>query len=298
MTPVILTGYPASGRAFLLEALKTRGFVCLDRGSPRRIRDFFREHADAEKIVAVLQTGEEAEYFRIFGEPGVPVTTEPPVTTALQLTPALVFLEAGDSVLLERRTAQAAGEPISPEQAAAELAVYRQLLEALRARSALFLNSGLLSVQEEAERVIALAESRPYRVATALHIQSFGYQYGPPPGDVVIDVRFIPNPYYVYSLRPMTGKDEPCAAYVFGFECARKVLDSLEILAETMLNNLLEQGRDACTICIGCTGGQHRSVAVAEALGRKMKTRGHSVSVTHREKEAGHWPAVPYGGLL
>jgi UPF0042 nucleotide-binding protein len=252
--------------------------------------DFFREHAGAEKIAAVLETGEEAEYFRIFGEPGVPLAASAPPTT-----PALVFLEAGDSVLLERRiaAAQAAGEPIPPERAAAELAASRRILEPLRARSALFLNSGFMPVQEEAERVIALAESRPYRVATALHIQSFGYRYGPPPGDVVIDVRFIPNPYYVYSLRPMTGRDEPCASYVFGFECARKALESLGILAEMMFNNLLEQGRDTCTICIGCTGGQHRSVAVAEALGRKMKARGYPVSVTHREKEAGHWPAVP-----
>ncbi|GHV39788.1 nucleotide-binding protein [Spirochaetia bacterium] len=269
--PVILAGYPYSGRTFLLEELRARGFICLDGASLHRILDFFREHAGAEKLVAVLDTGEEAQGELIAAEY---IRSFPP--------PVLVFLEAGDSVLLERR--------IAADRTAGELKHYLQLLEPLRARAALFLNSGYMPVQEEADRVIALTESRPYRAGTVIHIRSFGFLYGPPPGDVVIDVRFLPNPYYVYSLRSMTGQDEKCAAYVFGFECSHKTLESLEHLTEIMFQNLLDQGRSVCTICIGCTGGQHRSVAMAEALGRSMQTRGYPVTLSHREEEAGRWP--------
>jgi UPF0042 nucleotide-binding protein len=208
---------------------------------------------------------------------------------------ALVFMEAGDSILLERwavtetiPTGQAPG--LYPEGWAAELENYRKILEPLRSRADLILNSGYMTVQEEADRVAALAENRVYRADTALEILSFGYRYGIASGDAVIDVRFIPNPYYVYSLRPLTGRDKACAGYVFNFDASHKTLEALALLAETLIRSFREQGKPLLRICIGCTGGQHRSVAMAEALGSRMQEKGCPVTVRHREMEAGLWP--------
>ena len=119
---------------------------------------------------------------------------------------------------------------------------------------------------------------------------SFGFKYGGESGDLVFNARFLPNPFYIDSLRPLTGKDKKCSDYVFSFPVARETLRRLQEIALVMIRAFQEQ-RYPLKICIGCTGGQHRSVALIEALAQEIAAAGFTVSVRHRELEAGRVPA-------
>ena len=121
-----------------------------------------------------------------------------------------------------------------------------------------------------------------------VELESFGIKYGYENGDMVFDARFIPNPYYIDSLRPLTGKDKACADFVFSFSAAQKTLMLLKELICTQAEGFREHGRKSVKICVGCTGGQHRSVALIEALAKEIEAAGFPVSVKHRDSSL--WP--------
>jgi UPF0042 nucleotide-binding protein len=194
-----------------------------------------------------------------------------------------VFIEAGDPVLIDRRPI---GFGINREDASENLQKSRGSFEPIRSKADLILNSTYMLPRDEADCIDALVDGRSYQVETMVEIMSFGFQYGGETGDLVLDIRFLPNPYYIHSLRSLTGKDLSCAAYVLGFEDAQKTLCHLEKLTETMLHAFKKQGRKILKIRIGCTGGQHRSVALAEALAKKVKPLTCPVTIRHREMEA------------
>jgi UPF0042 nucleotide-binding protein len=119
--------------------------------------------------------------------------------------------------------------------------------------------------------------------APALELCSFGFKHGGIEANLVIDVRFLPNPYYVPSLCHMTGKDAPCAAYVFKDPATGAFAEALANLVLAMESSFREQGKAALKVAVGCTGGQHRSVAVVEAVAAALRGRGLAPEVRHRE---------------
>ena len=122
-----------------------------------------------------------------------------------------------------------------------------------------------------------------------IELRSFGFQYGSEIGALVFDARFIPNPYYVDSLRPLDGRDKACEDYVFSFPITQKIFHQLKDIILTMAEGSREKDSQGLKICIGCTGGKHRSVALIEALAREIKAIGYQVSISHREMEAGRY---------
>ncbi|GHV95322.1 hypothetical protein AGMMS50293_16420 [Spirochaetia bacterium] len=134
-----------------------------------------------------------------------------------------------------------------------------------------------------------MAEVQPVPAKTVVEFVSFGFKYGEEFGDLVFNARFLPNPYYIDSLKLLTGRDTACADYVFSFQAARETLQSLKELVLIMAVAFQEQGREALKICIGCTGGQHRSVALIEKLAKETAILGYPVLVRHREMEAGRY---------
>jgi UPF0042 nucleotide-binding protein len=275
--PVLIGGYPQAGRTLVLDELKALGYEVLDDAVPLEIVRFFSETPGLRrgiKAAAVMRNENgrapgELENFFDAGKKRFPFK--------------LVFIEAGDAVLIDRLLAF---RSISREEARETLEANRASFEPLRSKADLVLNSAYTPPQDEADRINALVEGRRYQAETTVEIMSFGFQYGGESGDLVLDVRFLPNPYYVNSLRPLTGQDKPCADYVFGFEDAQRTLALLEELTETMIRSYREQGRKILKVRIGCTGGQHRSVALAEALGKKLESSGCPVKVLHREMGA------------
>jgi UPF0042 nucleotide-binding protein len=113
---------------------------------------------------------------------------------------------------------------------------------------------------------------------------SFGYKHGLPlDADLVLDCRFLPNPHWVDELRPLTGRDDPVRDYVLGQPAAGQFLDNLEVLLEQLLPSFVAEGKAYLTIALGCTGGHHRSVAIAEELARRLRARGERIGVLHRD---------------
>ena len=121
-----------------------------------------------------------------------------------------------------------------------------------------------------------------------VELESFGFKYGNKYGDMVFDARFLPNPYYIDALRPLTGKDKACADFVFSFSIAQKALVLLKELICMQAEGFQEHGRKSIKVCVGCTGGQHRSVALVEALAGEIEAAGFPVSVNHHDSS--RWP--------
>lgn len=278
---VILAGYRYSGRSLVLQRLELSGYACVDNLPPGLVGGYLGHRNGAGRneprfsAIAVDTDGSGGpaallELLDDLGGTGQPFR--------------LVFMEAGDSALLERMEASdAVAGTSSPD----ELARRREALSAVRARADLILDSSYMSPLEERDRIIALAEGRSGAVETAVDIMSFGFKHGMASGDVVVDVRFIPNPYYVAALRPLCGKDAACAEYVLGHESAKGTVESLSLLLRAMAPAYGAQGRSALKVRIGCTGGKHRSVAVSEALAASLRGFGLKATARHRELEAG-----------
>ncbi|QQO08631.1 RNase adapter RapZ [Breznakiella homolactica] len=271
---ILIAGYPYAGRSILLQQLESMKYISRDDMPPLSVPEFIRAHGGgtAEKIAITVrtETGADAEDLRR-------LTAE---LRGSQIPFKLVFVEAGDTLLLDRN---AKDGRIGETDMTALLDRLRRDLEPVRGEADLIINSNYVTPEEERNRVINLAEGRSPGESTTVEIMSFGFRYGPASGDLIMDVRFIPNPYYISSLRPLTGKDKACADYVFGFESSRETLRALTELCTIMAKAFSDQGRSSIAVRIGCTGGQHRSVAITEALAANLRSRNIPVAVLHRE---------------
>lgn len=277
---VLIVGCRCSGKSLLLHHLEASGYRSVDNLPASLIGDYLAVTAGKEGegkclVALALKLGPgEAEALpalrQRLADSGYPSL--------------LVFLTASDSILRERGAAAQPSE--SPQEEAARRDDERAALSALRDGADLVIDSSYASPTEERDRVIALAEGERRRIRTRVELSSFGFKYGAPSGDLVLDVRFIPNPYYVAALRPLTGRDKACADYVLGNESAKAALSALLSLVEAMAPAYEQQGKPALRVRIGCTGGQHRSVAMVEALASALAARGLEVSVRHRELQS------------
>jgi len=276
---VLLAGYRYSGRSLTLQRLEAAGYTCVDNLPARMVSEYLAHdevrQGNSRFAIAVDTAGTSG-----------PAALEKLLDRLEQegLPLAFVFIEAGASVLGER--AQAAEDGRSEIIVSEANDKERIALAAARKRAHLILDSSYSSPVEMKDRIISLMEGRLRDVETLVEILSFGFKYGAPTGDLLLDVRFIPNPYYVAALRPLTGKDALCSEYVLSQESARTSLDALAGLIQGMVPAYAEQGRGIIKVRIGCTGGRHRSVAIAEALGVILSREGIPVRVRHREIEA------------
>ncbi|MFH2112878.1 MAG: RNase adapter RapZ [Spirochaetota bacterium] len=276
---VLLAGYRYSGRSLVLQRLELAGYTCVDNLPPKLVPEYLahgREGGKPHRMAIGLDT---------YGPKGPSAVMS--ILDGIQKTGCsckLVFMEAGDGALRERRAAAEDTDMLWDDQ---DLQAMRESMAGIRALADLVLDSSYASPLDERDRIIALVEGKPHRVETTVDILTFGYKFGPLQGDVVLDVRFIPNPYYVAALRPLTGLDAPCADYVLGHEGAKGTVQALVSLVGAMLPSYAAQGRSSLRVRIGCTGGRHRSVAVASALAAALVELGLPVNLRHRELDSG-----------
>jgi UPF0042 nucleotide-binding protein len=198
--------------------------------------------------------------------------------------PRVLFLEASDDVLVRRQDAARRPHPL---QAGARLldgiARERERVRDLRGDADVLIDTSNLNVHDLSQKVAA-AFSDTDRPVVRATVMSFGFKYGiPVDADMVVDMRFLPNPYWVPELRPQSGLDSAVSAYVLGQPAATDFLARLEALLETAYPGFLREGKNYLTLAIGCTGGKHRSVAMAEELVARMGRRGVEASVVHRD---------------
>ena len=204
------------------------------------------------------------------------------------LRPQVFFLEARPEVLVRRYSETRHRHPLGGRRGiAASIAEERRLLDAIRREADVVIDTSDLAARELRERIFASLDrdAEPERIA--LQLISFGYKYGIPlESDIVFDVRFMENPFYKEDLRPISGLTEPVRAFVLSQPAARSFLDFADEFFAFAIPAYVSEGKSRLTVAIGCTGGYHRSIVIAEELARNWTERGYgSVSVWHRELE-------------
>lgn len=288
---IVITGLSGAGRTQAMQSLEDQGFFCVDNLPPTFLVKFAelcaqsRGKVSKAAIVCDLRGG---EFFSSLSEALNNLETE---GFRLQV----LFLDASDETLIRRYKESRRRHPLSPKGRVLDgIQAERQQLEELRIRADNIIDTTNLSSQQLRSQVAELFCKAQGLGQMAVSVISFGFKYGVPmDADLVMDVRFLPNPFYVEALRPLTGEHELVRDYVFGNQMAREFMEKYLDLLEYILPNYIKEGKTHLVIGIGCTGGQHRSVAIAERVGSFLLERDYSISVKHRDAAKNQKRGIP-----
>jgi RNase adapter protein RapZ len=279
---VVLSGLSGAGKTTGVHALEDQGYYCVDNLPVDLVRSFLdlcERNSEIEKIALVIDI-REGEFLR-----GAADTVRQ--LRAQGYSAEVLFLEADEDVLVRRFQETRRRHPAAAtnETIRSAIARERELLLPLRDLSDGVLDTSNLNVHQLRR---AIRERYGSREGERLHVAllSFGFKYGlPPEADMVLDVRFLPNPYFVEALRPKTGREAEVARYVL--EEAGEFLERAEGLLAYLLPRYLREGKASFTLAVGCTGGRHRSVAIVEELARRLGGGAPRPAVVHRDVERG-----------
>jgi RNase adapter protein RapZ len=281
---VVITGHSGAGKSEAIAAFEDGGYFCVDNLPPRMIDslgELFRHEGSGVEHAAVVSDVRGGEYF----EELLQVLDD---LEAGGLPPKLLFLEANEEALLDRYKETRRRHPLAPEGRIVDgIRAERALLAPLRERADVVMDTSDLTGAELRLRIREemLGEEESGRLA--LTLLTFGFKNGPPrDADLTLDVRFLPNPHYVDDLRPLTGVDEEVRAYVESGTLAGEFYGRLLPLLEFLVPAYVAEGKSHLTIAVGCTGGRHRSVTVADRIRRDLASREDVVvRVKHRDVE-------------
>ncbi|SEG64766.1 UPF0042 nucleotide-binding protein [Thermomonospora echinospora] len=199
--------------------------------------------------------------------------------------PRVVFLEASDEELVRRFEAVRRPHPLQGDGRLVDgIARERELVREVRAEADLVIDTSGLNVHELRAKIVGFFGTDSGESSLRATVVSFGYKYGlPVDADLVVDCRFLPNPHWVPELRPMNGRDAPVRDYVLGQRGAKEFLDSYTDVLRLLSEGYEREGKHYVTLAVGCTGGKHRSVAMAEQLAARLRDTGIEVQVAHRD---------------
>ncbi|MGE5408118.1 MAG: RNase adapter RapZ [Syntrophothermus sp.] len=283
---VVITGHSGAGKSEAIAAFEDGGYFCVDNLPPRMIGslgELFRHEGSGVERAAVVSDVRGGEYFEDLLE----------VLEDLRgdgLDPTVLFLEADQESLLNRYKETRRRHPLAPEGRIVDgIRAERARLAPLRERADIVIDTSDLTGAELRRRIAEeiLGEDRGGKLA--LTLLTFGFKNGPPrDADLTLDVRFLPNPHYDLELRPLTGMDSAVRAYVESGTQAGEFYGRLLPLLEFLVPAYVAEGKSHLTIAIGCTGGRHRSVTVADRIRRDLAGREDVVvRVKHRDVELG-----------
>lgn len=276
---VVIAGLSGAGRSEAADILEDLGWFVIDNLPPSLISKV-SELAQAPgssigRVVLVVGTG--------------PYHDE--VLSALEGLRAqsprmrILFLEASTDVLVRRYESSRRRHPLASDRSLGEaIEAERVLLESVKAEADVVVDTTDLNVHQLRARVLELFQDDDEPLPMQTTLLSFGYKHGLPlDTDLVIDCRFLPNPFWVPELRDLSGLDEPVRRYVLDQDPTGKFLEGLESLLELLLPAYVREGKAYLTIAFGCTGGRHRSVAIAEQMASRLDADGYRPRVTHRD---------------
>ena len=277
---LIITGLSGAGRSTAADTLEDHGWLVIDNLPPAliaKVSDLVsRPGSEKEKVVLVSGRGG-AEYVD-------------ELTAALgQLRKTgnrvqVLFLDASDEVLVRRFKGTRRRHPVAGDSVAAGIARERAVLEVIKGQADVVVDTSELNVHQLRDRVVELFERGDASAGMQTSVLSFGYKHGLPiDADLVIDCRFLPNPHWVDELRPHTGLEVPVREYVMAQPETKEFLAKLGELLDLVLPGYVKEGKTYLTIAVGCTGGRHRSVVLAEEIAEHMTGVGFRPAVHHRD---------------
>lgn len=280
---VIITGLSGSGKGTFLRALEDRGYFCVDNLPVPLLSKFYeltlKSESEGSKVALGIDVRE-----------GETLSELPAVISELRNQPgvqvSLWFLEASDPVIVRRFSETRRPHPLDPRQTVLEsIAKERQLLAPIRAAADHILDTSQFNIHDLRKHALSLFQEMESG-HLLISLVSFGFKYGAPiDSDLVFDVRFLPNPHFVAHLKSLTGSDLPVVEYMNEQKETGEFLDHLWRFLDYLLPQYEKEGKSYVTVAVGCTGGKHRSVFIANAVARHFETAGHRVKVTHRDVE-------------
>ena len=278
---VIITGLSGAGKSQAVRCLEDLGYYCVDNLPPSLLPKFIELCLQSDGKIPRIALVIDIRGGRFFDSLFESLDS----LNQQGIYYEILFLEAADEILVRRFKESRRRHPLSPLGRVLEgIAQERQRLEELRGRANKIIDTSNLSVHELKEQITELFGSRSAGSQITLSVTSFGYKYGIlMDADLVMDVRFLPNPYYVEGLRELTGTDERVKKFVLGHEVTRSFITQFIQLLKFLLPHYIAEGKTHLGIAIGCTGGQHRSVVIAIEIGEALGEMGYPVLVKHRD---------------
>ena len=280
MDILIITGLSGAGKSKALNFFEDKGYFCVDNLPPALLAKFTElcQHSEMNKIAIVIDIRGEKFFDAFFEQIGT--------LKDKQINYEIIFLEASDKTLISRYKETRRRHPLAEEGRILDaIQKERSILEEIKGKAGRIIDTSELNVREfQAELKDIYDFQRDEKRSLAIDITSFGFKYGIPlDADMVFDVRFLPNPYYVDFLKEKTGKEKKVEEYILKWPVTRKFYDKFFAFIDFLLPEYNQEGKSHLGIAIGCTGGQHRSVLTAEKLEEYLLDRDFLVRTEHRD---------------
>lgn len=285
MRIIIITGMSGSGKSTAVRALEDEGFYCIDNLPVRLLKRFVTligKSDDTFKGIVLVADIRGREFFKGYEKAFHKVTES-------GHTVEIFFFDAQDEILVRRFSETRRRHPIDDHCTITEgIRMERDRLGALRQMATRIIDTSEFTVHQLKEFILRIVRGEDKENQLVVEVQSFGFKYGVPlESSIVMDVRFLPNPFFIPELKDGTGLNDVVRDYVLDNVVAAQFLDHFFPLLDMLLPQHRHEGKSYLTISIGCTGGRHRSVAIAEATGMHLQEIWPSVRVTHRDIEKG-----------
>jgi len=280
---VIISGMSGAGKSKAASFMEDMGFFCVDNLPAPLISKFAEIGMSAageyDRVVLVTDVRGGKNFQRLFDALDD--------LQKMKCTYRILFMDASDQVIIKRYKESRRSHPLSEECDSLEQAIglERAMLENLRRRADHIIDTSNLSTAKlKGELRTLFARGGGERPPMEVQVASFGFKHGlPMEADLVFDVRFLPNPYYIPELRPLTGLDAGVRDYVFASPQTGEFLEKITQLLQWLLPRYEEEGKTSLVVAVGCTGGHHRSVAIAHALSERLRGEGRSIAESHRD---------------
>ena len=276
---VIITGMSGSGKASVLKAFEDLGYYCVDNlpvGLIPRFADLVVQSPEIERTALVVDVREGAQLDKL-----------PEIVKSVKriLPTRVIFLEAKDAVLLRRFSETRRPHPLGQNSTVKNsLSAERRHLRPIRVMADLVIDTSKFNVHELRAYVTDRFHKKETGKSILVSCVSFGFRQGvPEEADLMFDVRFLPNPHFVPEFRAFTGRHPKVAKYIRSFPQTREFIQRISDMLVYLLPHYIREGKSYLTIAFGCTGGQHRSVLIAEEVSKRLRKGGYKVKVVHRD---------------
>lgn len=279
---VVVTGMSGGGKSTALRMLEDMGYYCVDNLPVFLIEKFIELVSMPGSEITEVALGLDVRAGQSFAEASKVLMTLKETGHNIEI----LYMESDDSALMKRYKESRRVHPLAMDGSVSDgIAKERKALEKIKTNADYIIDTSNLLTRElktELERIFINNEEYNSLMVT---VMSFGFKYGiPVDADLVFDVRFLPNPYYIEELKPLTGNDAPVQEFVMSSDESKMFLDKLEDMIKFLIPNYVKEGKYRLVIGIGCTGGQHRSVTLANALYDRLKEKGHyGIKLYHRD---------------
>lgn len=281
MQLIIVTGFSGAGKSQAINCLEDLGYYCIDNMPPTLIKNFIELAGRGKTAIEKAALVVDVRGGEFFGDAKQSLEELKKQDTDCKI----IFLEADPKVLIRRYNETRRTHPLS-DGGSTEDGINKEidLLSGIRKSADFVIDTSNMKSARLKQEIKAIIDSGKNSDAFMINIKSFGYKYGIPlDADLVFDMRFIPNPFYVATLKPLSGNNKKVQEFVMKHEESKRFVESVSKLIDDMIPCYIREGKYHLNIAFGCTGGHHRSVTMANVFAEKFKAEGRSITLEHRD---------------